>query len=106
MTTENLTIQEVYEPQAQNKHPYKIGKPYFIRTVTMAIVGNLEQVFCNELVLSKASWVADTGRFSNAINKGTLNEVEPFNFEEDVIIGRHSIIDATIWCHKLPTKQI
>ena len=82
-----------------------MGKPYFIRTVTMTIVGKLEKVFNSELVLSTASWVADSGRFSDAIQKGSLNEVEPFNFDENVVIGRHSIIDATVWCHDLPTEQ-
>jgi len=82
--------------------PYKIGENYLIRTVTMIQVGRLEWVGDKEIVLSSASWVADTGRFNEAIKTGNLNEVEPFT--DDVIVGRGSIIDATIWTHKLPKE--
>ena len=82
---------------------WQIGKKYFIRTVTMHSVGKLISIDDKELVLSDASWVADSGRFYNALNDGTLNEVEPF--VNDVLINRNSIIDATVWDHDLPTKQ-
>ena len=80
-----------------------MGENYFIRTVTMILVGRLDAVYETELVLSSASWIADTGRFYNALKEGKLNEVEPFT--NDVIVGRSSIIDATIWKHKLPKEQ-
>lgn len=82
---------------------WKIGNNYLIRTVTMIQVGRLESVTDKELVLSSAAWIADTGRFYNALKDGKLNEVEPF--QNDVIIGRGSIIDATEWTHKLPKEQ-
>ena|SRR3990167_525754 len=86
---------------------WQVGENYFIRTVTMALCGKLIEVTDKELVLEKASWVADTGRFSDFINNGTLSsscEVEPFP-EGDVIVGRGGIIDATIWKHDLLRKQ-
>lgn len=73
----------------------------------MALCGRLIDVQEKELVLESASWVADTGRFSNFIKGGTLSnsaEVEPFP-EGRVILGRGAIIDATIWQHELLTKQ-
>lgn len=110
---DNLTFKELKQinsmfsnqESGSKPHPFKVGTPYFIRTVTMSLVGNLEEVFDDELVLSKASWVANSGRFSNAIIEGELDEVEPFNFDEDVIVGRGAIIDCTVWSHDLPTKQ-
>lgn len=51
-------------------------------------------------MLSDASWIADTGRFSVALVKGELNEVEPF--PASVIVGRSGIIDCTRWSHDLP----
>jgi hypothetical protein len=84
-------------------HPFKIGQNYLIRTVTMTLVGRLDAVYNSELLLSSASWVADTGRFHNALKDGKLDEVEPFT--NDVIVGRGSIIDATIWDHELPKEQ-
>ena len=81
---------------------FEIGKQYFIRTATYHSVGRLVKVFPNELVLENASWVADSGRFNNALKTGELNEVEPF--VAPVIIARGGIIDATEWNHDLPTE--
>jgi hypothetical protein len=109
---DNLTLKELKEisllfnNSQQNKgSPFEIGKSYLIRTVTMTTIGKLEKVFDNELVLSSASWIADTGRFHDALRNGIekLSEVEPF--VNDVIVGRGSIVDATVWSHDLPTKQ-
>jgi hypothetical protein len=44
-------------------------------------------------VLEDAAWIADTGRFSDALKSAKFNEVEPFP-NGRVIIGRGSIIDA------------
>ena len=74
-------------------HPWEIGKYYFIRTVTMIDVGRLVGVTHQELVLEEASWIADTGRFMQALEKIDFNEVEPFPSGK-VIIGRGSVIDA------------
>ena len=54
-----------------------IGKKLFLRTVTYHILGKVERVIGKLLCLSNASWVADSGRFMNAIKQGTLDEVEP-----------------------------
>lgn len=110
MNIDDLTYGQIKEisnlakgGEAKTPHPYKIGENYFIRTVTMILVGRLDAVFDKEFVLSSASWVADTGRFYDALQEGSLDEVEPF--KDDVIVGRGSLIDATIWTNKLPTEQ-
>lgn len=82
---------------------WKVGKSYFIRTVTMHLIGKLEVVNSTELLLKNAVWVADSGRFHDALKKGTLSEVEPF--VTDVIVNRTSIIDACEWIHDLPKEQ-
>lgn len=82
---------------------WKMGKCYFIRTVTMHLVGRLEVLTNKELLLSEASWIADSGRFHDFLKNGTLNEVEPF--VNPVIVNRDCIIDATIWDHELPKEQ-
>jgi len=79
-----------------------VGKNYLIRTVTMIQIGRLIRVTEKELMLEKACWVADTGRFSTALKEGTLNEVEMFL--NPVIVGRGAIVDATEWTHDLPEK--
>lgn len=85
------------------KHPYVIGIAYFIRTVTMHLIGKLEWVGSQELVLSNASWIADSGRFHDALKTGKLSEVEPF--VDNIIVGRGSIVDATEWLHDMPKEQ-
>ena len=89
----------------QSPHPFKIGEKYFIRTVTMHLVGKLEKVFDTELVISGAAWVADSGRFYNAIKDGekAMEDIEPYI--DDVIVGRGALIDMTKWNHDLLTNQ-
>lgn len=72
---------------------WEIGKIYLIRTVTMIDTGRLVAVGEHELILEDAAWIADTGRFSQAVAKAEFGEVEPFPSGK-VIIGRGSIIDA------------
>lgn len=107
--TDNLTLGEIKElmsifnkPMAEQGCLWEIGKTYFIRTVTMHLLGRLEAVTDKELLLSSASWIADSGRFHEAINTGKLSEIEPF--KSDVIVGRAALIDATEWTHKLPKE--
>ena len=80
-------------------NPFIVGKAYFIRTVTYHMIGKLERISGNFLVLSEASWIADSGRFSNAISKGELNEVE---YVGDAIVAMTAIVDAFPWSAKVP----
>lgn len=80
-----------------------LNKKYFIRTVTMYIVGELVDINNTEMKFKNASWIADSGRFYNALKDGTFSEIEPF--VNDVILSRGCIIDATEWTHDLPTEQ-
>ncbi len=103
MNTNDITIGEMKEIQSlfnlratnevANAHPYNIGKNYLIRTVTMTIFGQLIEVHDQELVIWDAAWIADTGRFHDALINGSFNEVEPFP-DGKVIVGRGSVIDA------------
>ena len=84
---------------------WQVGKNYMIRTVTHIQIGNLIAVTDKELVLKNASWIADTGRFEQAVKNGELDEIEPFPDDEIVIVGRGALIDAVLWRHKLPREQ-
>lgn len=78
------------------------GKSFFIRTVTYHLVGKVVKQDKNFLLLKDASWVADSGRFMNAIKNGKLDEVEPVG---DAIVNMNAITDAFPWNHALPTEQ-
>lgn len=104
MDINNLTIGQAKElaamfgQGAQDAcHPYQIGENYLIRTVTMTLFGKLLAVYPQELVLQDAAWIADSGRWMDALRSGCFDEVEPFP-DGDLVVGRGSIIDAV----KLP----
>ena len=112
MNIEELTIGEAKKimsaiggkKKAPDDSHWKIGRNYFIRTVTHHYTGKLVKVTAKELVLEQAAWIADDGRFYDALRDAKFNEVEPY-YDEQVIIGRGSLIDAVIWKHELPRTQ-
>ena len=111
MDIDNLTVKEIKHIQSllngssEEKTRWKVGENYFIRTVTHHLTGKLIAVTSNELWLKDAAWIADDGRFMQAIRDGVLNEIEPFPDGEEVPVGRGALIDAVIWKHALPREQ-
>jgi hypothetical protein len=84
---------------------FEIGKCYLIRTVTYFQLGRLIG-FGNrnqELILENASWIADTGRFTQAMQTGDFLEVEMFHGK--VIVNRGAIVDASEWGGRFPLVQ-
>jgi len=78
----------------ENLTPFEIGKKYLIRTVTMTLTGEVTNVYASFLKLSRAAWIADTGRFNEAlIDQSKFSEVEPF--KNDCIVSLGAIVDAT-----------
>ena len=75
-------------------HPYEVGGNYFIRTVTHHLTGRLVGVYDDELVIEDAAWIADDGRYEQAVKEGKFSEVEPYADGMRVIVGRGSLIDA------------
>jgi hypothetical protein len=80
-----------------------VGKAFFFRTVTYHIIGKVVAI-CDDkfLKLETASWVADSGRFANAIKNGTLSEVEPLG---EWYVNLDTTTDFGPWIHPLPTQQ-
>jgi hypothetical protein len=115
MDISKLTIGEAREIAAMfgnksacaksDSHPFEVGENYFIRTVTHHFTGKLVEVHASELVLEDAAWIADDGRFADALKSGTFNEVEPFPADSRVILNRASLVDAVKIGFKLPVSQ-
>ena len=78
------------------KSPYTIGDNWFFRTVTNYLHGEVLAITDTEIVLKGGTvvWVADTGRFTDFLKTGDASETEVYG-DQDVVIGRGSIIDAT-----------
>ena len=79
-----------------------VGKKLFFRTVTYHMVGRVVGLMGSFLKLTDASWVADSGRFMNAIKEGKLNEVEPVGV---AFVNLESVVDFFPWEHDLPKSQ-
>ena len=100
-------IRELLSTQTQPQSvPFEVGKKYFIRTVTYHLVGEVEKIVGKFIVLKAGSvaWVADSGRFMQAINQGALREVEPVDVPG--FINTDAITDAFLWEHDCPRKQV
>ena len=83
--------------------PFEIGGKYFIRTVTYFATGEVVAIHGDFLELGEAAWIADTGRFSDAMSTGILNEVEPVKVP--MYLNTNTITDAFRWDFKLPNEQ-
>ncbi len=83
--------------------PFVVGNNYFFRLATYHCIGNIVSIVGKFIVLKDACWVADSGRFMQALQKGNLSEVEPTG---DMVINIDFIADAFPWKHALPDKQI
>ena len=85
-----------------NSYEDFVGQKVFLRTVTYHIVGKVTKMVGNLMFLEGASWVADSGRFMQAIQNGTLKEVEPVG---DWFVNVGSLVDGGVWKHSLPKEQ-
>jgi hypothetical protein len=92
-------------PAASSDSPWEVGENYFIRTVTHHFTGKLVAVHASEIVLTQAAWIADDGRFADAVKDGKFNEVEPFPTGAEVIVNRASLVDALKITFELPRSQ-
>lgn len=79
------------------------SKAVFIRTVTHHYTGRLVGNDEHWLELDDAAWIADDGRFANALASGTLSEVEPY--PDRCLIGVGAVLDVSEWLHDLPRTQ-
>ena len=79
-----------------------VGEKYFFRTVTYHMTGRVKKVIGSIVELENAAWIADSGRFMDAIKKGTLNEVEPVG---RAYLNINTVVDFFPWKHPLPEVQ-
>jgi len=78
------------------------GAKVLIRTVTSYFAGVVSEVDDHFIALAHASWVADTGRFSDALKSGSFTEVEMY--DRAVIVAVAAVVDVTT-LPEVPAKQ-
>lgn len=105
MNIEDLTLREIREVGNMLKSesggktcPFHVGTAYLIRTVTHYWTGRVTAITGDFLELEKAAWIADTGRYHEAVSNGVLGEVEPVG---NSIVALGAVIDAVEWKHNL-----
>lgn len=80
-------------------HPFEVGSAYMLRTVTYHMVGRVTKIDGSWLTLDDAAWIADSGRYSQFLETGNANEVEPVG---RCYLNIDSLTDAQPWKGKLP----
>ncbi len=79
------------------------GDKVFVRTVTHYYTGRIIQSPDDKFIaLADAAWIADTGRFHQALSTGKLAEIEPF--PAGVLIAVGAVVDISPWNHELPSS--
>lgn len=77
-----------------------VGKNIIVRTVTYHYTGKLVALTPDALVLDDAAWIADSGRWAQALTQGTLSEVEPY--PDRCYLARAAVVDVAEWRLPLP----
>lgn len=85
-----------------NNYEDLVGEKWFFRTVTYHMTGEVKKIVGRFVYLKNAAWIADSGRFMEAIKNGTLNEVEPVG---EAFLNLDTVVDFFPWKHKLPNEQ-
>jgi hypothetical protein len=86
-------------------HSLKLGNNYMVETVTKYFIGELVSITDCDLVLASAAWVADTGRYHEAVmNCKFPNNAEIEPYKDRVIVNRKSIVAVVPWDGALPRK--
>ncbi len=89
----------VTPPQNSCAGFWQLGEDYVIRTVTMIYLGKLKAVNDKELLLEDCAWIPDTSRWNEFLSGSKPSEMEPY--QNDVIIGRSALLDATVMKTKI-----
>jgi len=114
MNIEDLTIKQARElaallggPTGGSKRlPMPVGTKVFIITITRFYTGRVTAVAEEEVELEEAAWIADTGRFKDALEAADkLREIEPYPDGRKVVVNRGLIADWSVWPFELPRSQ-
>jgi hypothetical protein len=84
--------------------PFVPGKAYFIRTVTHSYTGRCVRCGPQFVTLVDAAWIADTGRFADAMKSGEYTEVEPWPDGREINVGLGAICEFSE-ANQIPRSQ-
>lgn len=85
--------------------PISPGEKLFIMTITAHFTGLVTAVSEDEIELDEAAWIADDGRFADAMKTGEFKEVEPFQTGTKVVLNRATFLAVRRLTTDLPRSQ-
>ena len=102
MNIDNLTYGELKavaamfggQASAPASSAYKVGEKRMFRTVTHIITGEIAEIHADGVIVEQAAWIADTGRYTQAVATGSFNEVEPYPDGARVVVNTAAMIDS------------
>jgi len=85
-----------------------IDRAVIIRTVTHAFTGRLTQVTDYDVVIYDQAWIAEAGRWNEALmGKWDSNaEIEAYPDDTPTVIPRGAIVEMTLFRGELPRKTV
>ena len=89
---------------AVHECPFEVGKQYLFRTIGYHWLGRVQSVRGRFLILEDASWVADTGRYSEAL-AGKIGELSSSELEPSprpVILNMDHVTDSVEYPFQIP----
>jgi len=89
---------------AQANDCLPLGQKVIVRTVTHFHIGTLVAIEGQWLMLDDALWVANTGRWHQALEEGKVEEADPFPGR--VWVNAYGVIDITPWPHDVSRENI
>lgn len=100
-----LTLKEVLEAvSSPSEIPFDVGTAYLFRTIGYHWLGKVASIRGKFLVLEDATWVADTGRYSESLS-GKIAELSSSELEPSprpVVLNTDHITDAVSWPFQIP----
>jgi hypothetical protein len=84
---------------------FNVGENVFLRKITMILTGRVVATYDTYIELDNASWIADTGRYANAVRSGEFSEVEPYPDNLVVKVPLGDLVDGFVAPWPLPRTQ-
>lgn len=104
MAIELREVLDAIGGNGQQPIPVEVGKAYLFRTIGYHWLGRVVSVCGRWITLDDASWVADTGRYSESLagDIGSLqsSEIEPS--PRPVLVNSDHVTDAVSYPFEIP----
>ena len=96
-------LADVSDSDAVAGSDFVVGETSYFMTVTYHFTGRLVKATAAMLYIEDASWIPNTSRFQQFLERGEINECEPIPGIVRIPIG--SLVGVCQWNTPLPKQQ-